>query len=103
MSPWIRSRSARAQALPEVHFTPNLQRHIDCPSLTVDGANVRTALEAVFARQPALRSYILDDQGGVRQHVAIFVDGRLMQDRKALSDTLQAHSEVFVMQALSGG
>jgi hypothetical protein len=69
----------------------------------VDGATVAAALGDVFRRQPELRGYLLDDQGQVRQHVMIFVDDRPLADRQRLSDPLRPDSQVFVMQALSGG
>ncbi len=89
--------------MPTVHFTANLQRHLDVPSRTVAGATVREALEAVFMAAPRLRGYIVDDQGRLRQHVAIFVDGQAVMDRKTLGDLVGEASEVYVMQALSGG
>ena len=52
---------------------------------------------------PRLRGYLLDDQGAVRKHVAIFLDGESICDRLALSDPLPAEGELFVAQALSGG
>jgi molybdopterin converting factor small subunit len=89
--------------MPTVHFTANLQRHIDAPSRTVAGATVREALDAVFAESPRLRSYIVDDQGRLRQHVVIFVNGAQVADRLRLSDPLHDDTEIYVMQALSGG
>ncbi|MFZ5843281.1 MAG: MoaD/ThiS family protein [Pseudomonadota bacterium] len=86
-----------------VRFTANLQRHLDVPACEVEATSVRAALEAVFAAQPRLRGYLLDDQGRVRQHVAIFVDGVQIRDRTGLSDPVGAHSEIYVIQALSGG
>lgn len=89
--------------MPKVVFTPNLSRHLECPPLDVDGTSVRSALDEVFADNPRLRGYILDDQGRVRHHVAIFVDGGMVSDRDELTDTVGAASEIYVMQALSGG
>lgn len=89
--------------MPTLHFTANLQRHLDVPSRTVAGRTVREALEAVFAETPQLRSYIVDDQGRLRQHVLIFVDGNQVADRAGLSDGVGESSELYVMQALSGG
>jgi sulfur carrier protein ThiS len=89
--------------MPRVSFTPNLNRHISCPPREVSAATVRAALEAVFALNPPLRSYVLDDQGRLRGHVAVFVDAQPVRDRAALSDSLRADSEVFVVQALTGG
>ena len=86
-----------------VTFTQNLQRHLTAPPQEVRGATVREALDHVFSRSPQLRSYVLDDQGRLRKHVVIFVDGQLIADRVRLSDTLGSSSELVVMQALSGG
>ena len=86
-----------------VTFTQNLQRHVECPPSTVGGRTVREALEAVFAERPRARGYVLDDQGQVRKHVVIFVDGRQLFDRENLGDAVGETSEIYVMQALSGG
>jgi molybdopterin converting factor small subunit len=89
--------------VPRVTFTGNLRRHVEIPSGDATGATVRAALDAVFARAPALRGYILDDQGAVRRHVVIFVRGEAIRDRQHLSDPVGTTDEITVMQALSGG
>lgn len=89
--------------MPTIGFTPNLRRHVDCPGLDVAGDTVRAALEAAFAAAPPLRGYLLDDQGRLRKHVNIFVDGVPLADRVGQSDPVGAHSEIYVFQALSGG
>jgi molybdopterin synthase sulfur carrier subunit len=89
--------------MPVVAFTPNLRRHLDCPEVEVVPGTVGEALERVFAENPRLRSYIVDEQGRLRQHVALFVGGELVSDRLGLSDRVEEGQDVFVMQALSGG
>jgi len=89
--------------MPHVHFTPNLRRHVECPTTETAGGTVREALENVFAERPQLRGYIVDDQHQLRQHVIIFIDGRPIVDRTSLSDPVKADAEIYVMQALSGG
>ena len=89
--------------MPKVAFTANLERHLSCPVRDVPGSTVRAVLDGVFAEQPTLRSYILDDQDRVRKHVAIFVNGERITDRQRLSDPVEEADEVFVFQALSGG
>jgi hypothetical protein len=86
-----------------VTFTPHLQRFLDAPPQAVGGDTVGGALAVVFAANPRLRSYILDDRGAVRQHVSIFVDDAPIVDRATLSDAVGEQSEIFVLQALSGG
>lgn len=89
--------------MPRVHFTPNLARHIDTASVDVSGATVREALDAVFASRERARGYVLDDQGALRKHVQVFVDGEQVVDRRGLSDAVGEGTELWVMQALSGG
>jgi hypothetical protein len=87
----------------DVAFTPNLQRHVECPRRDAPGATVREVLEGVFADNPRLRGYIVDEHGALRRHMTVFVDGRQISDRERLSDRVGPKSEVYVMQALSGG
>jgi sulfur-carrier protein len=86
-----------------VVFTPNLRRHLACPAADVPGDTVRAVLDAVFATNPRLRGYVLDDQGRMRQHVVVFVDGTQVRDRLRLADAVPESGEVAVLQALSGG
>lgn len=87
----------------DVVFTPNLQRHVACPRRDAPGATVREVLEAVFADNPRLRGYIVDERGALRRHMTVFVDGRQLVDRERLTDPVEPRSEIYVMQALSGG
>lgn len=89
--------------MPRIAFTPNLQRHVACPPTTVAGATVREALARVFAEHPRLEGYLLDDEGRLRKHMVVFVDGSPARDRDGLSDAVGETSEILVMQALSGG
>lgn len=86
-----------------VAFTSHLQRHLDCPTLSVSGQTLREALDRVFEENPRLEGYVLDDQRRLRQHVVIFVDDKAIVDRVGLSDDIAPASEIYVMQALSGG
>ncbi|MBL8701663.1 MAG: MoaD/ThiS family protein [Alphaproteobacteria bacterium] len=88
--------------MPRVSFTANLQRHVATPTLDVEATTVRGALDAVFAAHPRLRGYILDDQGEIRRHVAIYRNGA-QAARAALDDEVGRQDEIYVFQALSGG
>lgn len=87
----------------KVTFTANLMRHVDCPSVDAEGNTVRQVLAAVFAKNPRLKSYVVDEQFSLRRHMGIIVDGEIVMDRSRLSDPVDSDSEVFVLQALSGG
>ena len=85
--------------MPRVVFTSHLQRHVAAANCDVSGATVAAALDAVFNAQPQARGYVLDEQGELRKHVFLFVDGR----RASLADAVRADSAIHVLQALTGG
>ena len=89
--------------MPHVVFTGNLQRHVACPPSEGEGRTVREVLASVFARYPKAEGYVVDEHGALRHHMVVFVDGEAVSDRERLSDPVEPDSEVFVMQALSGG
>ena len=89
--------------MPQVKFTQHLERHLAVPTANVSGGTVREVLDHVFGDNPQLRGYVLDDQGRLRKHVVIFLDGQQIADRAGLSDSVAPESEVLVMQDLSGG
>lgn len=84
-------------------FTQQLARFTSVPQVDTDAASLRPALEAAFAVNSLLRGYVLDEQGHLRENVAIFIDGRRCSDRVRLDDPLTPGSMVYILQALSGG
>lgn len=87
----------------KVIFTPNIQRHVALSESEPSGRTVRDVLETVFAGNAQARGYVLDDQSGLRKHMTIFVDGRMILDRARLTDAVSESSTIYVFQDLSGG
>jgi sulfur-carrier protein len=90
-------------SMAKVFFTTNLRRHVDCPEAEAPGVTVREVLDHVFTGNERLRGYVLDDQAGLRKHMAVIVDGHSLKDRARLGDAVGPLSEIYVLQALSGG
>lgn len=65
-----------------------------------DGDTVAEVLHDLDRRYPGIRFRAVDEQGVLRQHVNIFVDGERCRD---LSTSLAGVHELVIMQALSGG
>lgn len=94
--------------MPHISLAPHLLRHLsDRPELkqglSVQGNSVRSALEDAFRQVPRLRGYVLDEQGQARRHVAIFVNGAQVADRKELGDKVGDADRIHLLQALTGG
>ncbi len=69
-------------------------------SVQVAGATVDEALNDLDKRYPGIRFRVIDEQGRIRQHMRIFVDGERVQQVGA---TVGPKAEVHVFGALSGG
>lgn len=67
--------------------------------IEVSGATVAEALADAESSCPGFASRVLDEQGNIRPHVKVFVDGEIVD----LTDTLRADDRVQVLPAISGG
>ncbi len=90
--------------MPTVKFTYALKRFFpglkDTPAKGVKLSNI---LEEIEVSYPGINSYILDEQGNLRRHVNIFINGTMIPDRTKLSYEVGEKSEIYIIQALSGG
>ena len=85
-----------------VHFTAHLRHVAPDGAVEAQGETVAGALADVFARHPSVKTYVLDDQDRLRVHIAVFVDGTHVR-KDVLAYPVRDDSEVYVLQALSGG
>ncbi|GAB4250742.1 MAG: hypothetical protein Kow0027_14280 [Saprospiraceae bacterium] len=90
--------------MPTVRFTYALKRFFPTlREMEIQAATLPELLEVVNDTHPGLKNYVVDERGSLRKHVNIFVNGSLIADRNRLTDPIGEDSEVYIMQALSGG
>jgi len=87
----------------QLAFTQHLRDVIDPGARPVPGNTVRSVLEAAFKVAPTARGYVLDDNGALRKHVAIFLNNKREDPGHILDMQVTETCEIYVMQALSGG
>ncbi len=63
-------------------------------------ATLGDALQALNERFPGMRFRIVDEQGAIRAHIKIFVDGVLARD---LATAVRPDGELMIVGALTGG
>ena len=63
------------------------------------GATVADVLKALEASHPAVAGWILDDQGLIREHVNIFVNGEHGREATEVGERDRLH----VLPAITGG
>lgn len=93
----------REAHLATIAFTPHLRAVGPTAEEACTGSTLAEMLELLHPRYPRLKAYVLDDQGRLRKHIAIFVDGVMTPRERALTRPLGPASRVYVFQALSGG
>jgi hypothetical protein len=81
-----------------VVFSPFIQHYVECPPMEAFGNTVREVLDDYFRQFRRSRRYILDDQGGLRPRLAVFVDGAAATDRVGLNDPVHLSTRVYVQQ-----
>ena len=87
----------------QVHFTSWLRELVPGGPRRAQGTTEGEALDDLFAAEPQVRGYVLDEQGRLRKHVCIFADGRRLANGAALNCPIRPDSKLHIMQALSGG
>jgi len=71
-------------------------------SLERDFAAVGEVLDSLWAKFPALRDRILNEQGEIRQHVNVFEGGRDVKRASGLATKVR-DKEIHIFNAVSGG
>ena len=67
--------------------------------LDVDGTTVREVISRLEREHPRLDGWVLDEEGRIREHVKVFVNG----DVATLDDAVVDQDQVHVLPAISGG
>jgi len=73
--------------------------------IKVEGSpqSVGEAMGQLWTRHAGLRDRVLTEQGQVRPHVNIFVNGQVMRRDQALQTAVGSDGEICIMPAVSGG
>ena len=65
----------------------------------IDGATVRDVLAELERAHPPIAGWVLDEQGRIREHVNVFVNGTAGDERTQVGEADQLH----VLPAITGG
>lgn len=77
-----------------------LQSYTGQAEVDAGGATLAAALVDLERAYPGIRFRMIDEQDRMRPHIRFFINGKLT---RSLSQPLNAHDKVVIVQALSGG
>lgn len=72
-------------------------------TVSVEARTLGGALRALFDAHPALRVHVLDESGGLREHVLCLHNGANSRWRGSLDTPVADGDTVSILQAVSGG
>lgn len=71
--------------------------------VALSGETLGAALDDLAGRLPQLERRLRDEQGRLRPHVLLFVDGESVRSGTPMETPVRDGAEVFVAPAVSGG
>ena len=92
--------------MPHVEMTRHLYRffpQLDNYQLEVPAGSVKKALLVINEIAPGFTDYLLDDNGALRRHVNLSINGKMIIDKVTLTDQIPEDGTVYIFQSLSGG
>ena len=76
---------------------------IELPLAAERRVTAAEVIDAIAREHPGIRDRVLDEQGELRRHVNIFIDGENARFACGLKAQVGATSEMWIHPALSGG
>lgn len=69
----------------------------------VNGTSVAEAIADLTTQYPSLREPLLDEHGGLRNYINVFVNDENIRDRDDERTVVDARDEILIVPALAGG
>jgi len=90
--------------MPTVHLPSALSGHAAGQRrVQVAGATIGNVLAALGRAHPGVGQRVLDDQGVLRRHVNVFVNGESIRYLDGVETPVGDGDEIWILPAVSGG
>ncbi len=85
-----------------VHIPNHWREHTDgVADVTVTGGTLQSALRDLCRQHPALEYYLFDEDGDVREEVAVAINSVLTENNPL--DPVPEDAELYLVPAIAGG
>ena len=72
-------------------------------SVTAEGATVGEIVDSLQASYPGIQERLIDDEGGLRHFVNIYLDGEDVRYLDGLNSSVRDNAELSIVPAVAGG
>lgn len=76
-----------------------LRQRVGASTVDAEGETVAEVLRDLEARSPAIKGWVLDEQGEVRRHVNVFLNGEPASEQ----DPVGRDDRIDIIHAITGG
>jgi molybdopterin synthase sulfur carrier subunit len=83
--------------------TPLRKHTAGAEIVEVDPGTVQEIIDGLESKYPGIRNSIVDDKGGLRRFINIYIDGEDVRFLENLSTPAKDGSEIAIVPAISGG
>ena len=73
------------------------------PTIEVEGATLREALDDLIRQRPALRVHLFDEGGDMRRHILCFCNDSYTRGRQGLDVLVGPGDSITILNSMSGG
>lgn len=84
-------------------FLTDFTNGVSSIELTSSPGTVREALNELWGLHVGLRDRVVTEQGQLRQHVNIFLDGENVRRKELLDTPVSGNGEITILPSVSGG
>lgn len=71
--------------------------------VTLTGRSAGEALESLLTKYPALRPQLINEHGGLRSFVHLYLDKKNLMDLQGLDTPLEDSDQLLLVPAIAGG
>lgn len=88
--------------MPKVKLYGIFRKNTTVPKLNIEGGTVRVVLTTLCKENPLLCEALFDE-GGIRSHVRVVVNGRDMELLQGMETLLQDGDQIAIFPPIAGG
>lgn len=75
----------------------------DQTEVALQGTTVKAVLTDLVQRYPSIKTHILDQNGGLRRHVNLFVNDANIKDLNGMETSVEEKDRIILLPSISGG
>lgn len=88
----------------KIHIPSLFRRFTDgSTEIEVNGVTIKEALDELFRKFPEIRDHIIDENGGIRNFINIYINQENIREQAGFDTLVIEGSEIHIIPSIAGG